>query len=138
MPSSIAPSTASTPLDGIGNPTSFVGEPLTNTPKWQLAVKGEYEFAVSDNHEAFFRANGSYQSSAQAQLGHLPQFVIDGYTLIDLAAGVRTQDGKWEVELWGRNITNKTYSTGIYRLTDTLTRTTGMPATYGVSVRYRM
>jgi iron complex outermembrane receptor protein len=62
---------------------------------------------------------------------------IDPYTLFDLRAGVQTNDGRWRLEVWGRNITNKYYWTQANNEADTITRTAGFPATYGVTLRFR-
>jgi outer membrane receptor protein involved in Fe transport len=36
--------------------------------------------------------------------------------------------------MWGKNITNKYYWNNVNRISDTIVRTAGMPATYGVTV----
>ena len=57
--------------------------------------------------------------------------------MLDLRGGVATPDGKWRFSAWGRNVTDTYYWTSANHLTDTFTRFTGMPATFGVSVNYR-
>jgi outer membrane receptor protein involved in Fe transport len=64
-------------------------------------------------------------------------YVIDAYTLVNLRAGLEGSDHKWRMELWGKNVFNKYYWTNISSATDTLSRYTGMPATYGVTVTFR-
>ena len=60
--------------------------------------------------------------------------LIKAYGLLDLRAGVK--NGNLSVELWGRNVTNTWYWASAVHVTDNLLRYTGMPATYGVTLRY--
>ena len=62
----------------------------------------------------------------------------NSYALIDLRAGVRDSDDRWRAWLWGRNITNKYYWTLAQRIGDTTVRFAGEPATYGVTVSFKM
>ncbi|VAW03366.1 hypothetical protein MNBD_ALPHA04-1526 [hydrothermal vent metagenome] len=79
----------------------------------------------------------SYRSATKAAFGTNPLLSIKGYTLLDLRAGVETADGSWRVEAYGQNVTNQYYWTQVTREIDALTRTAGMPATYGVRVSFR-
>jgi iron complex outermembrane receptor protein len=47
------------------------------------------------------------------------------------------EQGAWRAELWGKNVTNHYYWTQSQTLLNIVTRQTGMPATYGVTVSYR-
>jgi hypothetical protein len=64
-----------------------------------------------------------------------PQFV-PGYALLDLRAGMTY--GNWEFQVWGRNVLDTWYWTSVYHNLDVLTRLTGMPATFGGTVSYRL
>ena len=63
-------------------------------------------------------------------------FGIDPYTLVNLRAGVEGEH--WRVEVWGKNVFNKYYWNTAYPAFDTITRYTGMPATYGVTVGLKL
>jgi outer membrane receptor protein involved in Fe transport len=65
-------------------------------------------------------------------------FDINDYTTFDVRAGIEPQDGNWKISVFGRNITNKTYTTSVTTYLDTLFRFTGRPMTYGAafSLRY--
>ncbi|WP_176594250.1 TonB-dependent receptor [Sphingobium sp. EM0848] len=116
------------------------GDVLPNTPKWQGTADVEYSFPVSGNAEAYIGASASYRSKAYAALGATrgpagteDTFKIDGYSLIDLRAGV-TFDKRYTVQLWGKNVTNKNYWNNVTHIYDTVDRVTGQPATYGVTL----
>jgi iron complex outermembrane recepter protein len=63
--------------------------------------------------------------------------VIHPYALLDLRAGLSTEDGTWKVLFWGHNVANEFYVTGVNQTSDTLVRWAGEPRTYGITVSYR-
>ena len=63
--------------------------------------------------------------------------MIPSYTTLDLRAGVAAEDDSWRVSVFGRNVTNETYTTGISTYLDTLVRYRGKPVVYGVSVQFQ-
>jgi outer membrane receptor protein involved in Fe transport len=73
------------------------------------------------------------QSTSQATFGDIPDFQMPSYALLDLRVGANKQN--LHVEFWGRNVTDRYYLVHAFRSTDTITRTTGMPATYGITIR---
>ena len=86
---------------------------------------------------AFVGAGVTYRSSTNAAFGLAPALNIDAYALVNLRAGVETLDGRWRVQVWGKNVANRYYAVNIAHVSDTLATTTGMPATYGVTLSSR-
>jgi iron complex outermembrane receptor protein len=66
-----------------------------------------------------------------------PTFSLPSYALLDLRAGLETNDGKYRVSVFGRNVTNKYYLTASTLVLDTITTYSGQPATYGVNLAVR-
>lgn len=130
----VDPSLAITPL---GTPTTFVGEPFPNTPKWQAVGDAEYSFPVTSDINLFLGGAVSHRSSSNANFGELPQFTLNAYTLVDLRGGAESSDGKWRLQAYGRNITNKWYWNNVFITTDALAKAPAIGATYGVSLSYR-
>jgi iron complex outermembrane recepter protein len=127
-----------TNIDPFGVTQNFRGEAYPNTPKWQGSLAADYEFPVSDNLNAFLGTNVTMRSKTNGGLGENAILTIDGYTLLDLRAGVGSEDDRWKLSVWGRNITNKYYWTNAYKIADISARFAGRPATYGatLSIRY--
>ncbi len=126
-----------TNYDAAGALVDFDGESFPNTPKWQLVADLDYRWDVSDRLTGFVGGGFTYQSSTNSQLGELPDLAVDGYTLVDLRAGVESTDGAWRLTAWGRNVGDVYYWTAANRNLDTTVRFTGMPATYGVTLSYK-
>lgn len=98
---------------------------------------GEYEFAASATLNAFLGANLAYRSKSRTYFGFDPNYAISGYTLVDLRVGIETRDDRYRLQIYGRNVFNKFYVLTAQGQGDSVTRITGMPATYGLSVTAR-
>jgi iron complex outermembrane receptor protein len=132
------------PTGPFGDIGSFAGQAFPFTPKWQGVVDAEYHVPVSATKHIYVGASAAARSStystllsglasasSQEQLLRTP-----GYAVADLRAGLETDDGAWRVEVWGRNVTNKYYGITKSRTSDVVYGFAGMPATYGITLRY--
>lgn len=122
---------------GTGELVDFKGQAFPNTPKWSGNTDAEYRWDLNDSMQAFVGTTISYQSKTNGFFRPAPQFEIDGYTLIDLRAGLESADGRWNASIWGRNVTDKYYWSSTVRGSDGVVRYAGMPATYGVTVGFK-
>jgi iron complex outermembrane receptor protein len=135
-----------------GNLTNFNGYTLPNTPRWIGNLGTQYQWTLpsglvasvgADYHYqtasvSAFVANADYAPGAQYAPGYSAgSLAISPYGLVDLRAGIASADGRWNVSLWGKNVTDKYYWTQAFHVYDTTVRYTGMPATYGITLRYR-
>lgn len=123
--------------DVLGGLLDIKGDPFPNAPRWQGNASGTYEFPLSSNLTASFGGDVSYRSSSQSSFGDRATFRVDSYALLGLRAGIGAADDRWRVEVWGKNVTDKFYVNSIFKAGDTITRTVGLPATYGVTLRTR-
>ncbi|WP_225008873.1 TonB-dependent receptor [Novosphingobium percolationis] len=137
----------STTPDGIavynaqGYTGNFKGSELPYSPKFSANADVQYQFPVSDSLHAFVGGTLVYQGKQNATFSTdaLPgsDFVIPSYATLDLRAGMETADGHWRLQVYGRNVTNKVYTTGVSSYLDTNIRYRGKPSIYGASVAYR-
>jgi outer membrane receptor protein involved in Fe transport len=124
----------SSPVGGGPTPTiDLGGESFPDTPKWQLDTDAEYDHPIWNDWTGFVGAGTTTQSASQGAFGDIAALELPGYSLVDMRIGANTQN--WHVELWGRNITDRFYLIHAFRSTDTITRTAGFPATFGITVR---
>lgn len=122
-------------VDADANPVDIQGESFPNTPEWQGVGDVEYTFPLQANLEGYVGGSFSYRSEAQSAFGENPTYVIDAYILVDLRAGLASNDGRWSLEVWGRNVFDEYYWTNVYHAVDAISQAPGLPATYGVTVR---
>jgi iron complex outermembrane receptor protein len=121
----------------VGGFVDVKGSSFPNTPEWNAVGDAEYRTALFSSWDGFVGGNATYRSSAASTFAGGPEFEIGGYTLLDARFGVEKQDRSLRVQVWGRNITNRYYWSHVDHVLDTVTRSTGMPLTYGVSVSTR-
>ena len=123
-------------VDVDGNVVDFGGGSFPNTPEWQFAGDIAYAWTISTDLGAFVGANASYRTSTNAELGNVPRLAIDGYALVDLRAGLETNDGRWRFSAWVRNVGDEYYFTNASSTIDSLVRYTGAPRTYGLTLTH--
>jgi iron complex outermembrane receptor protein len=125
-------------VDPLGKHISFIGESFPNTPSWMGSLDVVYTLPISDSRDAYVGVSESARTSSYAIFGNVPAFRLPGYGLLDLRAGIKTEDGRWRFEAWARNVASKSYWENVYYSDDVISRTPGEPLTYGISVRYRL
>ena len=121
----------------LGALQNFKGDAFPYTPKWQIVLDGEYRIPASRSVDVVLGANYNYRTKTRAGFGNEDLLKIDSYGLLDLRAGVEAPDGKWRVQLFGRNVTNAYYWTNVAKYFDVVRRLAGQPATYGVQVGFK-
>ena len=113
---------------------SIKGSEFPDTPRWQLSTDGEYRFPWANKGDVYFGANVSYRSDTSSYFAAGPEFKIPSYALLDLRAGFETADGRWGIQFYGHNVTNRYYWVNVADSLDTIARTAGLPVTYGVKL----
>jgi iron complex outermembrane receptor protein len=120
---------------------NFNGSELPYTPKFSANADAQYQFALNGSVNAFVGGTLVYQGRQNATfhtaslLGD--DFTIPDYTTLDARAGLVTADGAWRMQVFGRNLTNTTYTTAVSSYLDTSIRYRGKPVTYGLSLSYK-
>ena len=79
------------------------GVPVSRQPYWSATLQSEYFQPVSDGVDAYVRGLLTYYPE-NAHVSSLA--VIDNYSLVNLFAGVRSEDGAWDVGLFVKNAFN--------------------------------
>jgi iron complex outermembrane recepter protein len=125
-----------TNYDDFGALRSFAGEPFPNTPKLQANLDTQYSWSVSGDYGLSAGANIAYQAGTYSGFGQVESLKVAPYTTLDLRASIEAPDGKWRLTVFGLNVTNKYYSKGVSRTTDTIVRVAGAPRTFGVNLNY--
>lgn len=121
----------------FGGTADIKGEAFPNTPRWQVSADGEYHASISPRIDAFLGGSFTYRNATTAAFAGGPLFNVPAYGLVDARFGVEAPSDRWRFELWARNLTDKFYWTSVQHIEDTVTRLAGVPATYGVTLRWR-
>lgn len=136
-------------LSNLGRSCNFTGQPLSLTPLWAFAVGGEYQHNLGTVHESipkplvgYFGADFTYQTSFYSDPTNSIYTKINPYGLLNAHAGIRFEDGTFDVQGWILNALDKRYF--INRTAATgfgaggLGGDVGLPLTAGVTVRVKL
>lgn len=119
-----------------GTFADFGGSRLDYTPKWSGNGDAQYSWQLPSGLRPFVGASLTYNSSTSATFSTSATpadgFKLKSFTLLDLRAGIGAATGRWNVSLFGRNVTDEYYWNTVIQSPDTRLRFTGQPAIYGV------
>jgi len=109
---------------------------------WAASAGGEYAHPVGELRgkvaKAYAGADYSYHSSAFTTAADSIYSKIPQYGILNLRAGLRADDGSWDVQVWARNVTDKDYFLSLSAAnTGAITGALGEPRSVGVTVRAR-
>lgn len=90
------------------------GQRLANTAKWKYAIAGRYEHPLSDGLKVFVQADYSWRSETNASANKDPNTVIGSYGILSGAFGIASEDDKWRLSLWGKNLTDERFPSALF------------------------
>ena len=126
-----------TGVNQAGQVADFAGSAVPYTPRWSWSGTFNYEHPLPGEWSGFVGAQLNYRSDMTAAIGSPLLYNMPSYSLLDLQAGVQSDDNRWRVFVWGKNILNKFYLNNVVEQEDDVIRYAGMPITYGITVGYR-
>ena len=110
-----------------------------NAPKFTAGASAQYRLPVGTWGTATLRGDYSYKSKTEFFLPNFPGEAQGGFSLLNARLTLAPMDGKYEVAVFGTNITNKAYRVYAQSLQASFGTTIASyapPAEWGVSVRY--
>jgi outer membrane receptor protein involved in Fe transport len=136
----------------FGEQKDFAGSRLPFAPSWSLVGDIDYRIPTSAGGEVFVGAGVNYRTYQDAYIAgsqlQIPDngvnrwidrtaFRIEGYALVDARMGYTFPGDKLTVSAWGKNVFNTFNVQNKISYNNIITQATGMPGTYGVSLRVR-
>ncbi|HCF0952836.1 TPA: TonB-dependent receptor [Pseudomonas aeruginosa] len=124
-----------------GAPSScdLTGQRVVGASKWIANLNGEYQWRLDDRFQPYVSASYAYRSAAEGTLDNSDLSKIDGYALVNLAAGLRSDlgDGQLDTSVWLKNAFDKDYYLSAFAsINGSYTASVGQPRTLGVSLRF--
>ncbi|MBB4632594.1 TonB-dependent receptor [Sphingosinicella soli] len=122
-----------------GATADFTGNRLPRAPKHQIGLAGQYEVPVTDSINLFGRVGWSYRSKIFFEASNTPLEVQKSYGMLDGRLAVRSADDRWEVAVWGMNLTDKLVKNHIVAFApfQQQLNTYQPPRTYGATVSFQ-
>ena len=85
------------------------GSEISFAPLWSVSAALTYARDIGSSLEGRFHLSAKYLSDHNTGSDLDPQKAQPGYTLVNARLGLGRQDKAWSVELWGQNLTDRTY-----------------------------
>jgi iron complex outermembrane receptor protein len=123
------------PLDIDGN-AILDGNPFVNAPEYVATVTARYGIPVGNNSEIFLFTDWAFQGETNFTLYEATEFRADGQFEGGARIGYSHNGGKWEVALFGRNITDEENVKGVIDFNN-LTGFDNEPRVVGVTFKAR-
>lgn len=93
---------------------NLAGGRLPGAPDYRVSVNANWAVPLAGSIRPFVGAGVVYQSDTTFALNQNPGTIQDGYALVNANLGVRDDDGRFEVNLFVRNLFDTHYATAIF------------------------
>jgi iron complex outermembrane receptor protein len=123
------------PLDADGN-AIIDGNSFVQAPEYVATVTARYGIPIGSNGELFFHTDWAFQGETQFFIYESEEFQSDGNFEGGARIGYSHDGGKWEIALFGRNITDEENVKGAIDFNN-LTGFDNEPRIIGASFRTR-
>jgi iron complex outermembrane receptor protein len=95
------------PNTGLFTSQDLAGEPLPKAPNWQANFGFQYETDIGRDFTLTVANSNQFSSKYLAYLGLRDDFYQPSFFKTDWTLALKDRDGKWEVALIGKNLTNE-------------------------------
>lgn len=107
-------------------------------PEWTATGSIDYVMPIGDKLQARAYLGAHYQSEHNTGSDLDPLTVQKGYALLDARLGFGSREGRWNLDLWVKNLTDVNYLRESFDpalMTGSINSYVGAPRTYGATVR---
>jgi len=118
-----------------GLTTDRTGQTLAGVPKWTYTLGGDFEQPVG-GVALYIHADWSHRSKFYTSVSNSAYSLVEPYGIANGRIGIRTEDGRWDLSVWTRNLFDKDYFVTLSPSnTGLITGLTGDPRTFGATLR---
>jgi outer membrane receptor protein involved in Fe transport len=95
--------------DSEGNEQAQAGNTFRLTPRHSGALGLNLQLPLKDKSSIFIRPTFNFRSQVYFEEDNRPELSQDAYSLLNLRAGVKLQQGRYEIALYGNNLLDAQY-----------------------------
>ncbi len=143
---------ADTEITSFGNALSLfaanrLNDRLSFSPLWSGVASAAYQVPLSSSLALRISADEKYNSSYNTGSDLDPAKIQGGYGILNARIGIGAPDGKWALEVWSQNLTDKGYfqvafdapfqGLAVPGMNNQLDSFVGDPRTFGATVRVK-
>ena len=114
------------------------GNTAVNAPEFTSTGMVRYQFSMNNGMKLTTVADYSYRDDRYLESSNVPVSYLGGYLLLNARIALASEDARWEVALWGKNLTDEEYVAYLNDLNGLgfVLTTVGDPLTYGIALSY--
>jgi iron complex outermembrane receptor protein len=127
------------PLDG-GPETTIEGNEIPNAPSVSFSGRARYQWPVSSTLAAAIQTDFNYVDEHFLEPNNREYLSEDGYFVANARLSLLSQDERWSVSAWVKNLGDEEYRTAAQDLALSLGFSeivVGVPTTWGLEFEYR-
>ncbi|GAB3369207.1 TonB-dependent receptor [Spongiibacter taiwanensis] len=124
--------------DGSDPDFDYAGRRFNFAPLWEYNLLVSYQWQLGGQNWLRASLDYAFKDETNSTLDGDPWYRHDDHGLLGASLTFGDQQARWELAAFVRNITDEFVTRSVFRNGDGVSRLTGMPRTYGVSVRYRL
>jgi iron complex outermembrane receptor protein len=114
------------------------GYPLADAPKFSYTLNADFSQPLTDHWSLYEHGDYAHRSSFYTSATDSIYSLIPAYDLLNARVGVRSEDGRWDVSVWAKNLTNEDYYVSLSAAnTGLISGLLGDPRTFGGTVRFQ-
>jgi iron complex outermembrane receptor protein len=120
----------------VGGAAKIDGNSFPNAPKWIADLSARYAIPLTSGAELFAYTDWAYKGKTNFFLYESKEFIADGYWEGGVRAGYISPDGRKELAVYGRNITDEVALVGAIDFNN-LTGFINPPRIWGAEIKLR-
>jgi iron complex outermembrane receptor protein len=119
---------------------NLTGVQLPGVPKFTYTLGADVAQPLGGGViEVYGHADYSHRSTFNTSSSNSHYAQVPGYGLLNARIGVRSENGRWDISVWARNLTDKNYFQALSAAaTGLVTGTIGDPRTVGVTLKTKL
>lgn len=117
--------------------TNFKGNDLRRAPENSASLSSVWQWSVGNAGNVYARVDYSWTDDFHFENDNSDRTLIESFEVLDASIGFSSADEKWEVSVWGKNLTDELYETAKADVIGSVLVSYAPPRTAGVSVTWR-
>ncbi len=123
-------------ISTYAGPIALEGKRPVNSPKWTYNGVVRYEQPIFDGWNGILMTDYRWIDDRFLEATNQLFEKADSYWVVNMRAAIASQDGKWELAVWGKNLFDEEYLTYVNNIGFFKLDIFGEQRTFGANLRY--
>ena len=96
-------------IQGMSQQQNLADGEIPNSPDWKLSLQARYDIITGGPLDFYVQGNLRWQDDFLSHINQNPALKVDAYAIVDLALGVRSVGGHWDLSFYAENLFDEFY-----------------------------